>query len=116
VRAQLRTSIFGDMTNALAGLCAVVGVPLLPDAYRSPITTRVPALFVSGTLDSNTPPEQVERARPGFIGSAHLIVRHAGHESTLVPEVASAIAAFFHGDAVVSRTIEGPALRFDAPR
>jgi hypothetical protein len=59
VAAQLPGSIFGEMTNPLAGLCRVAGVPELPDAYRLPITTRVPALFVSGTLDSNTPPEQV---------------------------------------------------------
>jgi pimeloyl-ACP methyl ester carboxylesterase len=116
VVAQLPGSIFGEMTNPLPGLCRVVGVPELPDAYRLPIATRVPALFVSGTLDSNTPPEQVERARPGFAGSAHLIVEQAGHESTLIPEVADAIAAFFRGDAVASRTIKGPPLRFEPLR
>ncbi|MEO6236035.1 MAG: alpha/beta fold hydrolase [Vicinamibacterales bacterium] len=116
IAAQLPTSILGVMTNPLPGLCDVVGVPALSDAYRLPITTRVPALFVSGTLDSNTPPEQVDRARPGFAVSTHLIVEHAGHESTLVPEVADAIAAFLRGDVITSRTIKGPAWRFEPLR
>jgi hypothetical protein len=34
----------------------------------------------------------------------------------LIPEVADAIAAFFRGDAVVSRTIKGPPLRFEPLR
>jgi len=116
VAAQLPSSIFGVMTNPLSGQCDVLGVPALSDAYRLPIATRVPALFVSGTLDSNTPPEQVERARPGFANSTHLIVERAGHESTLIPEVTEAIAGFFHGDAVISRTIKGPVWRFEALR
>jgi pimeloyl-ACP methyl ester carboxylesterase len=116
VAAQLPGSIFGEMTNPLPGLCGVVGVPALTDTFRLPIATRVPSLFVSGTLDSNTPPEQVERARPGFAGSTHLVVEHAGHESTLIAEVADAIGAFFRGAAVTSRTIKGPALRFDPLR
>jgi len=116
IAAQLSTSIFGGMTNPLSGLCDVIAVPQLPDVYRAPLTTRVPALFISGTLDSNTPPEQAERARPGFAHSAHLVVEGAGHESTLIDEVADAIAAFFRGEATVSRTIKGPILRFRALR
>ena len=71
---------------------------------------------MSGTLDSNTPPEQVERARPGFANSTHLVVEHAGHESTLIPDVAEAIAGFYRGDVVTSRTIKGPDWRFEALR
>lgn len=60
-----------------------------------------------------TPPEQAERARPGFAHSSHLIVEGAGHESTLIEDVADAIAAFFRGETIVSRTLKGAALRFD---
>ena len=112
IARQIPASIFGVMTNPLSDLCDVVGVPVLPDSFRAPVITSVPALFVSGTLDSNTPPEQVERERPGFARSAHLIVTDAGHESTLIPAVADAIEGFFRGDAVESRTIAGPPLRF----
>jgi pimeloyl-ACP methyl ester carboxylesterase len=116
IAAQLPTSIFGSMTNPLPSQCAVLGVPKLPGAYRAPIVTRIPALFVSGTLDSNTPPEQVERALPGFGHAAHLVVEFAGHESTLVPQVADAIAAFLRGEAVTSRAIKGPPLLFESLR
>ena len=116
VAAQEPGSIFGAMTNPLSGVCSVIGEVMLPDSFRVPIETRVPALFVSGTLDSNTPPEQVERARPGFATSAHLIVEHAGHESTLIDEVADVIAAFLRGDTVASRTITGSLVRFQPLR
>ena len=112
VAAQIPGSIFGVMTNPMPDLCGVLGVPELPDSFRAPIASRVPALFISGTLDSNTPPEQAEGARAGFPQSAHLIVEHAGHESTLTAEVAAAVAAFLRGEAVASGTIPGPPLRF----
>jgi pimeloyl-ACP methyl ester carboxylesterase len=114
VRAEEPGSIFGAMTNPLTGGCErLLGVAALPDSERHPLRTRVPSLFVSGTLDSNTPPFQAERARWGFFDSAHVIVADAGHESTLtVPEVQAAVAAFLRGEAVESRTVKGTPLVF----
>ena len=114
IAAQEPASIFGVMTNPGGDACAILGVPELPDAFRAPLTTRVPALFLSGTLDSNTPPEQAEGARAGFAQSVHLIVENAGHESTLTPEAVAAVAAFLRGEAVKSRTIAAPAPRFQS--
>jgi len=41
----------------------VFGTPDLGDAYRSPIKTDVPTLFVSGVLDNNTQPFQADDGR-----------------------------------------------------
>lgn len=108
-------SIFGAMTNQLdPEACESVDVEDLGAAFRAPVESDVPTLFVSGTLDSNTPPAQAEEARKGFLNSAHIVVENAGHESTLpVPEVRELIASFLAGRDVEDRRIVVPALAFE---
>ena len=48
------------------------------------IRTNVPTLFISGSLDNNTPPFQADEVRRTFRSSTHLIVENAGHESMVV--------------------------------
>jgi hypothetical protein len=70
-------------------------------------------LFVSGTLDSNTPPFQAEELRWGMPRATHLIVEHAGHEDTIPnAEVQAAIAEFLAGKDVSARRVALPAPRF----
>lgn len=57
----------------------------------------VPTLFISSSLDANTPPYQAEEVRWGFPTGVHLVVENAGHESTLVPEAQRAIVDFLGG-------------------
>lgn len=66
-------------------------------------------LFVSGTLDSNTPPYQAEEVRWGLPRAMHLIVPNAGHED-LEPngDVQGVIADFFAGKDVSSRRVAMP--------
>jgi pimeloyl-ACP methyl ester carboxylesterase len=67
------------------------------DGYRSRIFADARTLFISGTLDSNTPPYQAEETRWGFSNSAHIIVDYAGHEQTLPnEEVQAAVIDFFN--------------------
>ena len=69
----------------------------------------IPALFISGSLDSNTPPYQAEQVRWGFPNSVHLIVENAGHESTLpLREVQQAMVDFLKGVDVTARRIVAP--------
>jgi pimeloyl-ACP methyl ester carboxylesterase len=91
---------------------AVLGTPDLGDAFRAPVKSSVRALFVSGTLDGNTPPAQAELVRAGFSRSAHLIVENAGHEDLLPdPEVRAAIVRFLGGELRDARLVRPP-LRF----
>jgi pimeloyl-ACP methyl ester carboxylesterase len=63
-------------------------------------------LFISGSLDSNTPPYQAEQVRWGFPNSVHLIVENAGHESTLpLADVHKAMVDFLNGVDVSGRRI-----------
>jgi pimeloyl-ACP methyl ester carboxylesterase len=114
---QASISRFGSAMNiADTEMCRSVGVPALGDAYRSPLISAVPTLFVSGSLDTQTPPHQAERVRWGFLNSAHIVVENAGHESTLdVPAVLSSIARFMRGEAVASQSVRLPMPKFRGP-
>ena len=117
IRAQTEGSLFGVMTNfPFPDVCAAAQIAPAPDALRLPLTSPVPALFISGTLDSNTPPAQAEAVMRGFRHAWHVIVEGAGHESTLTPAVQERIAAFLGGQAVQSETLAGRAPVFVLPK
>lgn len=107
IARQREASILGAMTDGyFPEACEGLPVEAPPAGYHDPVFTERPVLFVSGTLDANTPPFQAEEVRWGLPGSAHLVVRNAGHESTLgAPGVIEVIARFLAGDAVASTEI-----------
>ena len=94
-------------------IMAAWGVAPLPAAFRAPVRSRVPALFVTGSLDGNTPPDQAERVRAGFARSHHLIVEGGGHDAAwVVPAAADAVVAFLAGRDVRARRASAPPVRF----
>lgn len=107
INREIPGSLFGVMTNfPFPQVCDAIKVPPLPETFRSPIVSTVPVLFISGSLDSNTPPYQAEQVRWGFPNSVHLIVENAGHESTLpLGEVQKAMVDFLRGVDVSGRRI-----------
>lgn len=86
-------------------ICDACGTPDLGPAFRAPITSEVPALFLSGSLDGRTPPSNAEEVRAGFSHSHHLIVENGAHgdETLEAPGVSEAILTFLKGEPV-SRT------------
>jgi pimeloyl-ACP methyl ester carboxylesterase len=72
--------------------------------YRKPLRCTVPVLFVSGTLDARTPPENVEALLPGFTQAVHVVAENAGHESRelMAPEYRALFQAFWRGEPVAS--------------
>ena len=100
-------SLLGIMTNyPYPQVCEAINIPPLPETFRSPIVSLLPTLFISGSLDSNTPPYQAEQVRWGFPNSVHLIVENAGHESTLtIADVQKAMLEFLKGVDVSGRRI-----------
>ena len=81
VNDELDSCFLGMMVNlGEPDAYAAVGNPDLGNDYRKPIHSNVETLFISGTLDSNTPPFNTEEVRWGFPFSYHIIVDHAGHE------------------------------------
>ncbi len=114
IRSEESSSILGRFTNdPFPDICRAVGSPDLGDDYRSPIVSDVPVLFISGTLDSNTPPFQAEEVRWGLTRATHIIVDNAGHEDTFMNrDVGRAIMEFLRGGDVSGRAIALPRPKF----
>ena len=115
IEEEAKTTLLGHMVNfPFPGVDEAVGNPDLGDKYRSPIRTSVPTLFISGTLDNNTPPFQADEVRRTFRKSTHLVVENAGHESMLVDaRVQQAIVGFLQGGDVSKTKISLPPLKFN---
>lgn len=115
IDAQARTSRFADVVNfPYPAVTAAWGVPDLGTAFRAPLVSPVRTLFVSGSLDCNTPPQQAEEMRWGFADATHLVVENAGHEQTFWqnPAAVPVVVDFLAGRDVRERKISWPKLEF----
>jgi len=89
---------------------ALFGTPTLGDAFRRPLLCSVPTLFLSGTLDANTPPYQAEEMRWGFTDSVHLVQANGGHEDWMRnPNAAGAATKTLVAVGASRRPERGPA-------
>lgn len=120
IAAEARKTLLGDAINfPFPGICDAWGVPDLGDAYRAPVETAVPALFISGTLDGRTPPSNAEEILAGFANGVHLVIEGAGHSDPLFlssPAIAETMVAFLAGEPVKDRRITLPPVRLVPPR
>ena len=116
IQKEARTALLGDIVNLpISEMGDVFGNPDLGDAYRSPIKTDVPTLFVSGVFDNNTQPFQADEVRKTFKNSTHIVIDNAGHESMLVdPQVQQTMVQFLRGDDVSKVKISLPPLKFQS--
>ncbi|HVK53254.1 MAG TPA: alpha/beta fold hydrolase [Pseudoxanthomonas sp.] len=112
VEAQGRQSLFGDALNfPFPAIGDGLGLLDLGDAFRGPLHSNVPVLFVSGTLDGRTPPANAQALQPGLSDSRTLLVRRASHHNELWlgnPAIADSIAGFLAGRAVSDAEVDVP--------
>ena len=101
-----------------SGICASVAATATKSATKNTgvppparLWSTVPALFVSGTLDTNTPPFQAEEVRWGLPNSAHLVVENGGHETLPSEEVQRVVVDFLKG-----LDVRGRVVAFEPPR
>ncbi len=92
-------------------ICRAVGVKVNDPALQPRLFSLIPALFISGTLDANTPPFQAEEVRWGFPASTHLIVENGGHETLPSADVQAVVVDFFKGV-----DVKGRAVSFEPPK
>lgn len=72
----------------------------IPDGFRDPVVSDVPALVLSGAIDPVTPPRWGARALEGLANGRHIVVPGAGHGITTLPCADEVLAEFFStGDA-----------------
>lgn len=114
VAAETPSSRLGAMTNLwFPEVCRAVPEARLDDDFRSRFVSAVPTLFVSGTLDANTPPYQAHRAAWGWPNATHVVVDRAGHEALMPwPPAQRLIVDFFRGVDVRGRTLDPLPLEF----
>lgn len=111
-RKETLPSLFSDVNlQRTAEICKAVGIPESGSASQPRLWSLLPTLFVSGTLDTNTPPFQAEEVRWGFPNSTHLIVENGGHETLPSSEVQTIIVDFLKGHQVRGRIVS-----FERPR
>ncbi|MBA2734735.1 MAG: alpha/beta hydrolase, partial [Acidobacteria bacterium] len=105
-RRETPASLFSNVNlQRTAAICQAVGIPESGSTLQPRLWSLLPTLFVSGTLDTNTPPFQAEEVRWGFPNSTHLIVENGGHETLPAAEVQTVIVDFFKGQDVKGRTV-----------
>jgi len=91
-RPARRARVHEEATQALLGepvenlfladaYCAALGFENARPEFERPVWSSVPTLFITGSLDSNTPAMNAEEVRRGLPHSAHLEVELGGHET-----------------------------------
>jgi pimeloyl-ACP methyl ester carboxylesterase len=93
-------------------ICNAVGVKVNDPSSQPRLSSAIPTLFVSGTLDANTPPFQAEEVRWGLHDSAHLVVENGGHETLPSADVQAVVIDFFKGIDVRGRTVSFASPKF----
>lgn len=76
---RLRVTLDETLDFAEDLVCRAWGVPRLPDDFRAPVRSSVPTLFVSGSLDGDTPQTNAGEVLKGFTNGRHLLVEGAAH-------------------------------------
>jgi pimeloyl-ACP methyl ester carboxylesterase len=104
IQREAPQTLLGDLINfPFPDIATAWEAPDLGPAFRAPLTSQVPALFLSGTLDARTPISNTEEVRAGFVHSQHIIVEGATHSTAEIvqaPGVTSAMLDFLRGQPV----------------
>jgi len=112
---EARTSLFGDVgrIDLQPEVCKeALGTFSLGSGYFAPLYSPVPVLFLSGTLDANTPPMKAERMRWGFPHSTHIVIENGFHETLPAENVQAIVVDFLKGEDVGERHITFQAPHF----
>lgn len=117
VRKEARTTLLSDAINfPWEPLREGIEVRDLGPAFRSPLTTKVPTLIITGSLDGRTPVGNAKDLLPGFRNGIHLDIEGAGHSDPLFlshPEIEETLIAFLQGKPLakhIQLTVEVPPL------
>ncbi len=101
IAEQAATSLVGRQLDSVPpDICGALGVAPLDGSLRRDVTSDVPVLVVSGSLDARTPVQNGEDALRHLRRGVHLVVDGAGHGDDLLvstPEIAARAAAFLGG-------------------
>lgn len=114
VAEEQKKAVLGGVRNMLLNpaFCEFVGSPDLGPAARAPISSDVPALFITGENDGVTPPAQAEEVCRGFPNGVHVVVENGWNETLPASPVQNLVVDFIRGDDVHARGIRLLPVRF----
>ena len=118
IRRESKTAILGDAVNfPIPEICTVWGMADLGNSFRTPVKSRMPILFISGSLDANAPSENVEEMRKYLPKSLHVIVDGGEHEdfflaSPLREQIREVVTGFLRGTPPASARMKAPPISF----
>jgi pimeloyl-ACP methyl ester carboxylesterase len=116
IEKEAKVSLLEDLANfPFPDVCQEWKAPDLGDAFRSPLRSDVPVLFISGTLDARTPVSNAAEYLTGFTNGTHMIVEGAVHSDPLFlssPKIKEGMMEFLRGQPVTVTKISGPRMQF----
>ncbi len=114
IATEAPTALLRDAINfPFPEICGGWNVADLGDAFRSPVLSDIPILFVSGSIDGRTPKSNADEVAMGFSNHRHLLIELGGHnELATDPRIADAIVRWVRGEGVIPETIRLPNLTF----
>lgn len=110
VTKEAETSLLGDTLNfPMPHILGIRPQIDLGDSFRAPFNSNVPALFISGTLDGRTYPDEAAEEIKGFTNKRRLIVENGGHNIYEADKrIQDAVIAFFKGEPTPDRIVFDP--------
>ena len=116
IAREAKGTLLEDIFNfPFPEVCERWKAPDLGDAFRAPLRSDIPVLFISGTLDARTPISNAEEYRKGFSNSTHIIIENAVHSDPLFlssPKIKEGMMEFLRGQPVTNTKITGAPLKF----
>ena len=116
IEKEAKGTLLEDLFNfPFPDICDEWKAPDLGDAFRAPLKSDVPVLFISGTLDARTPVSNAEEYLTGFKNGTHMIIEGAVHSDPLFlssPKIKDGMMEFLRGQPVTVTKISGPRMQF----
>ncbi len=116
IEREVKQTLLGDVMDLpQPDICDAWGNPDLGESFRSPVKSKIPVLFISGTFDVRTPVSNAEEVRRGFPNSEHLIIEGAVHSDPLFvssPKIKDVMLEFMKGQKISTTRITLPPLKF----
>ncbi len=116
IAREAKGTLLEDIFNfPFPDICEEWKAPDLGDEFRSPVSSDVPVLFISGTIDARTPISNAEEYRTGFSNSTHMIIEGAVHSDPLFlssPKIKEGMMEFLRGQPVTVTKITAAPMKF----
>ena len=115
IQRETKVAMLAHFDFPIPEVCPTWGVPELPPSERTPVRSKIPVLFISGTVDGRTPPHNAEEVKRGFPNSIHVLIEGSGHGNDLFvasPEITKLMVEYMKTGNALANRIQLPPLRF----